>query len=583
MRRLILLSVLLAVVAGCGGGGSLAAPSGAVMTLTPTSKDAPIEITSTSALQKSTVQLYQLSVKDSSLAGAKGVRDTIFNVTFELTNVPGTATADLTSLVTLCDGSAIINTTAEKQTDNQGNYNLCVVFKVGGGLNYTGNLRVLSGSSNASTALKVTSTLPALAISPTTLTIPAGSRGQFTITGGSPEYTVTSSDPSVPAVPLVVAASGGTFLVTIPAGTPKGTTLSYTVRDSAGVPVAATVTVGDPPPPTVLPSAATVIAGGTVKFTIIGGVPNYTVFADNASITFDHNTVTASGGTFRATVAANALDKQITLTVRDSIGGSVDVKITVQAPPALKIVPDKMTIVAGFTGTFAITGGVPGYTVVSDNSFVSLSPSHVADSGDTFRVVTSSDLKTGFTVTAIDSIGQPISAIVTVTPVKSSQTIIPGTAPTVIVGGTGTVSAAATSGLPVTFTSLTTSVCTVSGVTVTGVSAGTCTIAADQAGSTDYYPAQQTILTINVGKGSQTITLGTLPSVIVGGTGTISATGGASGLPVTFISNTPSVCTVIGATVKGVSAGTCSIAADQAGNANYNAAPTLNFNLTINP
>ena len=71
---------------------------------------------------------------------------------------------------------------------------------------------------------------------------------------------------------------------------------------------------------------------------------------------------------------------------------------------------------------------------------------------------------------------------------------------------------------------------------------------------------------------SQAITFGSAPPVSVGGTGTVSATGGASGNPVTFTSTTPGICKVSGSTVTGVSAGACTIAANQAGNANYNAA-----------
>jgi hypothetical protein len=140
----------------------------------------------------------------------------------------------------------------------------------------------------------------------------------------------------------------------------------------------------------------------------------------------------------------------------------------------------------------------------------------------------------------------------------------------------------------VTFASTTTSICTVSGINgsiVTGVAAGTCTIAADQAGNAFYDAAPQVTQSITIDAGSQTITFGAAPSVIVGGAGTVSATGGASGNPVIFSSNTPAVCTVSGtngSTVTGVSAGTCTIAANQAGNANYNAAPqvTQSFNVT---
>ncbi|QTD43972.1 IPTL-CTERM sorting domain-containing protein [Ottowia testudinis] len=46
-------------------------------------------------------------------------------------------------------------------------------------------------------------------------------------------------------------------------------------------------------------------------------------------------------------------------------------------------------------------------------------------------------------------------------------------------------SATPNSGQPITYSSLTTGVCTVSGTTVTMLAAGTCTLAADQAAGTD--------------------------------------------------------------------------------------------------
>jgi hypothetical protein len=80
---------------------------------------------------------------------------------------------------------------------------------------------------------------------------------------------------------------------------------------------------------------------------------------------------------------------------------------------------------------------------------------------------------------------------------------------------------------------------------------------------------------------SQTIAFGTPPSVVVGGTGTVSATGGASGQQVIFSSITPSSCTVSGNTVTGVAVGACTIAANQAGNANYGAAPQATQSIVV--
>ena len=79
----------------------------------------------------------------------------------------------------------------------------------------------------------------------------------------------------------------------------------------------------------------------------------------------------------------------------------------------------------------------------------------------------------------------------TTTGSKTNQTLSFGSAPTVVVGGTGTVSAIATSGLAVSYASTTPDICTVTGGTVTGIATGTCTITADQAGDVSYNQASQ--------------------------------------------------------------------------------------------
>ena len=162
------------------------------------------------------------------------------------------------------------------------------------------------------------------------------------------------------------------------------------------------------------------------------------------------------------------------------------------------------------------------------------------------------------------------------------QAISFGAAPAVAVGGTGTVSATATSGLAVTFSSTTPSTCTVSGNIVTGVAMGTCTIAANQAGNANYNAAPQVTQNIAIQKANQTISVITIsPATLgVGGTGTVYATA-TSGLAVSLSSMTTSVCTVSGNTVTGVAMGTCTIAANQAGNASYYAAPQKTQSFTV--
>ena len=143
------------------------------------------------------------------------------------------------------------------------------------------------------------------------------------------------------------------------------------------------------------------------------------------------------------------------------------------------------------------------------------------------------------------------------------------------------ISATASSGLAVAFTSTTTGVCTVSGTTVTIVAAGTCSINADQGGNTSYNPAPTVTQSFTVAKASQTITAFTAPSAgAVGNSGTLSASA-SSGLAVTFTSATTSICTVAGSTVTYVAVGACTVNANQAGNGNYTAAPQVQHSITV--
>src|SRR5262249_31524980 len=112
-----------------------------------------------------------------------------------------------------------------------------------------------------------------------------------------------------------------------------------------------------------------------------------------------------------------------------------------------------------------------------------------------------------------------------------------------------TVSATASSGLAVTFSSTTTTVCTVSGSTVTIVTGGTCSVKASQAGDVRYLAATAVTQSFTVAKASQTITFGALANQTYGvAPFTVSATA-SSGLAVTFTSTTTTVCTVSGSTV----------------------------------
>lgn len=173
-------------------------------------------------------------------------------------------------------------------------------------------------------------------------------------------------------------------------------------------------------------------------------------------------------------------------------------------------------------------------------------------------------------------------------PPKKDQTITFTGADTGIVGGTYTPTATATSALPVVFTVAPTSssgACALAAGLVSFTGPGTCVISADQAGNADWNAAPVVTASTIVSaapptpspKKNQSITFTPPTSGAVGGTFTPTATA-TSGLAVTFSlapNTTTGACALSGGVVSFIGAGNCVISADQAGNADWNAAPQV--------
>jgi hypothetical protein len=157
----------------------------------------------------------------------------------------------------------------------------------------------------------------------------------------------------------------------------------------------------------------------------------------------------------------------------------------------------------------------------------------------------------------------------------TAQTISFGSIPQQHVGGTLTVSATASSGLPVTFTVVQNGNCSVSGNVVTFLNVGNCGVIANQAGNNVYAAAPQVgqIVVVN-NPVSQTITFGSLPNEKVGSQLTVSATA-SSGLPVSFTVVQNGNCSISGNVVTFLNVGNCGVIASQAGNNIYSAAPQV--------
>ena len=162
---------------------------------------------------------------------------------------------------------------------------------------------------------------------------------------------------------------------------------------------------------------------------------------------------------------------------------------------------------------------------------------------------------------------------------KLNQIISFGAAPQISFGHTGKLSATASSGFTVRFSSATPTVCRVKANKVTGIAAGICTIDANQPGNRHYLPAPPLSQTFNILKASQHLKFTAAPALSFGGQAKISATA-SSGLAVSFSSNTPDICTLNANYLSSIHAGSCVITASQTGDANYN--PADSATLTIN-
>jgi hypothetical protein len=175
----------------------------------------------------------------------------------------------------------------------------------------------------------------------------------------------------------------------------------------------------------------------------------------------------------------------------------------------------------------------------------------------------------------------------TITVVGSGQTITFGALSDKIISDTPpTLSATASSGLTVAFTSATTGVCTVSGTSVTFVGPGTCTINANQSGNGTYSAAPQVQRSFAIAYLTQTISFDSLTGVTLGvSSAPLIKASASSGLGVSFSSATPGVCAVSGSIISMLNPGTCTISASQAGNGTYSAAATVNqsFSITAKP
>ncbi len=322
------------------------------------------------------------------------------------------------------------------------------------------------------------------------------------------------------------------------------------------------------------------VLSGTLPSTLaVGGVCSLS--ASYTPTTFATTTDTA---TFNGNLANAALSTpssvQLVLT-----GPSVQPASTIVLnpfSPASPVYGQTVTVSATVSGSLLTPAGTVVFTVDGATTNTSVIAG-VATTTLTGLSVGTHTVSAAYT--SSNGFAPSTTSTATLTVTQASQTItfpyVPSYETTVALA-TFPLTVSASSNLPVTVVSQTLSVCTVSesgsGVwSLSLLTSGSCSLLASQSGNADYGPAWSG-QTFWVGRTAQTITFPYVPSVqatVALENIALTATA-SSGLPVSYITQTPLVCGVsqTGSIwyVNLLTSGSCSLLASQAGNSIYGAA-----------
>ncbi|RZJ09272.1 MAG: hypothetical protein EOO54_22240, partial [Haliea sp.] len=407
---------------------------------------------------------------------------------------------------------------------------------------------------------------------------------------------------------VVVAQAAGTYV--FPTLLPQGANWNVsvlssppgqicTVNPSSGAAIAANVTnaalscvtVGITVNPATLPNGAfgTAYSQTLSATSANGGVAPYT-FAVSAGAMPAGLALSPAGALTGTPTAAGSFNFTVTATSSNNFSGTRAYTLAIaqgtQAITGFSATPAAPVFAPGGTFALSATGGASGNPVV----FASTSPAVCTVAGTTVTMLASGSCALTADQAGNTNYTAAPQATLSVSIAMASQAITNfvanPAAPVFTPGGTFSVSATpGPSSSPVVFASSSPAVCTISGSTVTIVTAGTCALTANQAGDSGYSAAPQVALDVAIGTAGQTITgFAANPAAPVfapNGTFSVSASGGPSTSPVVYSSNSSGVCTVAGDTVTMLSAGSCQLAANQAGDNNYSAAPQVTLTVDI--
>jgi hypothetical protein len=380
------------------------------------------------------------------------------------------------------------------------------------------------------------------------------------------------------------ATSDAGFHTYVHVGFPSSGTLVSSLKD-------ANPAAGANPTWTTLSFSATTPAGTAVKFQLAGSNSQYGPFnfvgPDGTASTF----FTTSGASLspqfdgfrylKYKAFLSTTNSSVTPTL-----SSVQVCFQdVAATSATSLAVDPATGTFGGTTTLSATltsGGNPvsGRTVSfklngsSAGSAVTNASGVASESGVSLAGIDAGSYPTGVGASfAGDGSFDASSGSNSLTVSMADQTItFPQPADFTWLGGSDTLTATASSGLAVSYSVLS-GPCSVSLGTLTANHAGSCVVAADQAGNGNYNAASQVTRTVTVQKADQAINV-TTPApdnAVFGDHFSVAADGGGSGNPVTFSNGgAGGACSNSDATFTMTSGtGTCSVMFDQAGDDDY--------------
>lgn len=406
--------------------------------------------------------------------------------------------------------------------------------------------------------------------------------GSFSVTG-TPTYSI-DSDVAISATPYLVDYTSGLNI------TYTGTGVDVYRFENYGFPTS--VTISKYSQTISLTSTAPSTAAVGTTYTLAGSATSslavaYTIDSASSSICTISGLVVTYTALGTCTINANqAGNTSYNAAPQVQQSTTIDTKGT-QSVSFNSTAPSAKVAGATYTPTISATSGLtPALTVESSSALVCSITSGVVS----FTAVGDCVLNLNQAGTANWNAATQVQQTINVG--KGVSTVsITSTLPTnAVVGGanytvTSTKTAANTNSVVYSIDQSTSTICSISGASVSFLLAGTCKVNANLDSDDQYAAAAQQQQTITVGKGSQTLSFTSTPTSLKFGSSTylVTATGGAStsGLTISVDATTSTQCSVSGMAVTYLAVGACTLNLNQAGDDNYNAATQVQQTFTI--